>query len=150
MGEADFYLPIEGAYDLDRTLGVLTMGRGNPCLRHTGRAAAMTLATPAGPVAVLVERCGGGGVAGRDGNSSDGGVGGGGGGTSSSDRLRVAATGPGAGWVEPCLPAMLGLRDDPSGLVARAVAGGGKLGRLAKPPAGVRRPTVPVVFHRLV
>lgn len=82
-------LPIIGSYDLDRTMSVLTMGRGNPCLRHNESIAQLTLGTPEGPVALAANR--------RD------------------DELSVIADGAGAVWVVPHLPAIFGLLDDPSG-----------------------------------
>ncbi|MEO0528989.1 MAG: hypothetical protein AAF266_00280 [Planctomycetota bacterium] len=81
-------LPIVGPYDLDRTMGVLTMGRGNPCLRHNEATAQLTLHTPEGQVAIAANRSG--------------------------EALHVFADGPGSVWVEPHLAAIFGLEDDPS------------------------------------
>ncbi|MEM9185206.1 MAG: hypothetical protein AAGB00_01770 [Planctomycetota bacterium] len=89
MDKPSLLLPIRGAYDLDRTLATLTMGAGNPCLRHSVSAAEMTLATPAGGVVVLAQR--------------------------GADALRVSLAGAGAGWVRPHLPGLFGLLDDATG-----------------------------------
>ncbi|MEM6798351.1 MAG: hypothetical protein AAF589_02450 [Planctomycetota bacterium] len=116
---ATLRLPIDGPYDLDATLLTLTMGTGNPCLRHDTRRAAMTLTTPDGRVAIRAERA--------------------------ADALLVATEGPGAEWIEPRLPGVLGLNDD-----AAAFQPEGRLGRLAKQHAGIHLPTLPMVFPRLV
>lgn len=83
------HLPIDGAYDLDRTMSVLTMGRGNPCLRHNASVAQLTLGTPEGPVALAATRSG--------------------------EGLSVITDGTGSEWIKPHLPAIFGLLDDPSG-----------------------------------
>ncbi|MEN0112077.1 MAG: hypothetical protein AAF805_15255 [Planctomycetota bacterium] len=130
MGRREAELPITGAYHLDRTLSQLTMGRGNPTLRHTERVAQLTLATPEGPVAVAATHKGTPGVADAAG---DGGM------------LRVVCDGAGADWVMPHMSALFGLRDDPSGF-----APDGRLGRVAQEQAGVRLVRFPAIFHRLV
>lgn len=89
MPNDPIHLPIEGPYDLDRTMAVLTMGRGNPCLRHNASVAQLTLKTPEGPVALAANR--------------------------TDDELSVIADGAGDGWIAPRLPAVFGLLDDPSG-----------------------------------
>lgn len=111
-------LPIVGPYDLDRTMSVLTMGRGNPCLRHNETTAQLTLRTPEGPVALAANRVG--------------------------EELRVIADGAGSEWIEPHLPGLFGLEDDPSGFDP-----GGRLQRPARKIAGLRLPRLPVVSERL-
>lgn len=89
MPRLETTLPIVGPYDLDRTMSVLTMGRGNPCLRHNDAIAQLTLHTPEGPVAIAASRV--------------------------DDRLKVIVDGAGRDWVEPHLAGIFGLEDDPSG-----------------------------------
>lgn len=119
MPNAPVRLPIEGPYDLDRTMNVFSMGRGNPCLRHNKAAAQLTFKTPDGPVALAATR--------------------------GSDGLSVLSQGPGADWIEPHLPAIFGLLDDPSRFRPE-----GDMKRLAQEVEGLRLPTWPVVFERLV
>lgn len=89
VANASIHLPVDGPYDLDRTMSVLTMGRGNPCLRHNEKVAQLTLRTPDGPAALAATREG--------------------------DSLSVISDGPGAEWITPHLPAVFGLLDDPGG-----------------------------------
>lgn len=100
-------------------MNVFSMGRGNPCLRHNRSVAQLTLNTPDGPVALAATRA--------------------------ADELSVLCQGPGADWVEPHLPAVFGLLDDPSSFRPE-----GKLRRLAQEVEGLRLPRWPVVFERLV
>ncbi|MEM1305156.1 MAG: hypothetical protein AAGG46_09670, partial [Planctomycetota bacterium] len=85
MAQVTAELPIEGPYDLDRTLAVLTMGRGNPCLRHDQQRAVIAERTPAGPVVLRVTR--------------------------REESLEVLAEGDGAEWARPHLAGWLGLED---------------------------------------
>ncbi|TWT43393.1 DNA-3-methyladenine glycosylase family protein [Botrimarina hoheduenensis] len=82
-------LPVTGDYHLGQTLSLLTMGRGNPCLRHNETQGQLTLNTPRGPVALAATRSG--------------------------ETLRVVVTGSAAEWIEPLLPGLFGLEDDLTG-----------------------------------
>lgn len=123
----DTTLPIVGPYDLGATLMVLTMGKGNPCLRHDDRRAQMTLDTPEGPVALAATHAG--------------------------DVLRVLGEGPGAGWIEPHLAAIFGLTDrldgfEPEGRLKR-IADENRGLRLPRLPTLYAR-AVQVVLQQLI
>lgn len=78
-------LPITGPYQLRASLSVLTMGKGNPWMRHNDTQGQLALNTPAGRVALAA--------------------------THSGDRLEIVADGPAAEWIAPHLPALFGLED---------------------------------------
>ena len=79
-------LPIEGPYHLGRTLSVLSVGKGNPCLRVSDHQAQLALNTPAGRVAIAA--------------------------THRTEQLHIVAQGPAADWIEPHLPGLFGLLDN--------------------------------------
>ncbi len=70
-------------------MSVLTMGRGNPCLRHSETIAQLAIRTPAGPVALAATHAG--------------------------NELSVIVDGEGSDWITPHLRGVFGLEDDPSG-----------------------------------
>jgi 3-methyladenine DNA glycosylase/8-oxoguanine DNA glycosylase len=92
--EADLRLPVEGPYDLRRTLAIHRRGSGDPAMRFevSGTTWRVTR-TPDGPVTLLLEQ--------------------------RVDAVRVRAWGPGTAWAVDRLPGLLGLDDDPSALVPR-------------------------------
>lgn len=119
MSSCEVHLPITGPYHLGRTMSVLTMGTGNPCLRHDERRAQLAVRTPEGPVALAA--------------------------THRGETLHVVVQGEGAGWIEPRLPGLFGLLDDPSGFQPT-----GRLLKVTPKTHGLRLPRLPIAFERLV
>jgi endonuclease III len=85
--DAEVRLPIDGPYDLVRTLGPLAHGRGDPTIRVQVDRVQRATRTPHGPASVELAL---------------------------GDRVvRVRAWGPGAGWTADHAPAFLGFHDQP-------------------------------------
>ena len=127
MSSVEATLPIDRPYHLGQTLMVVTMGKGNPCLRHDDTRAQLTLDTPEGVVAVAATHAG--------------------------ESLQVLADGPGAEWVEPRLGALFGLRDDASGFAPtgklKRLADANRGLRLPRLPTVFAR-SVQVVLQQLI
>ena len=106
-------------YRLGRTFSIYRMGRYDPSLQLGGSTLRMALHTPEGDLSLS---------AAQDGRHVD-----------------VALYGPGAEWLEPRLPDLLGLRDDPGAFAPRDPAGR----RVWKHSLGTHLPRLPTVFPRL-
>ncbi len=106
--DAEVVLPIEGRYDLGRTLGPLQHGRGDPTIRVEADRVQRATRTPDGPAAEELA---------IDGAS-----------------IRVQAWGPGATWAIGHAGDLLGLGDDPAAFAPRHPL----LDSLARRYAGVR------------
>ncbi|ANM32327.1 hypothetical protein ABI59_17405 [Acidobacteria bacterium Mor1] len=112
-------MQVDAQYHLPSTLSGLRMGAGDPCVRIDGGGWRGAQATPDGPAVLQVRQEG--------------------------SRLNVELTGPGASWLEPRVPAWLGLEDDPSGFQP-----GRRLDRLHRRYPGIRLPRVPRILPTLV
>lgn len=113
-------LPIEGPYDLAATFWLMSMGKGNPCLRVDGPTQIrVTTNTPAGPAAIRAEHLG--------------------------DAIRVKLTGDGAAWLQPHLRGFFGLDFQPP-----KVAGLRKLRQIAYDLRGLRLVRMPTVYVSLI
>lgn len=113
-------LPTNGPYDLEATLWLMSMGKGNPCLQMEGpQAARIAVNTPAGPTAMHVRHEG--------------------------DQLHIEATGEGAKWMQPHLVSYLGVDFEPP-----RIAGLRKLRQLAYDWRGLRLVRMPTVYTSLV
>ncbi len=106
-------------YHLGRTLAVIRMGHHDPSLTIGQSGAQLCFATPEGPVSLDVESC--------------------------PESLRVRGFGPGSSWIEPHVPAVLGLEDNPASFQPQD-----KMKRLLQQLHGLHLPRLPVVYHRLV
>ena len=94
VADADLGLPVTRPYDLRRTLAIHRRGPADPAMRfEVSGSTWRTSRTPDGPVTLLLED--------RDGE------------------VRARAWGPGSAWAIDRLPGLLGLDDDPAGLVPR-------------------------------
>ncbi len=118
--DAEASLPIDGPYDLGRTLGPLAFGRGDPTIRIEGDRAWRATRTPDGPATEELARSGA--------------------------AIRVRAWGPGATWAVAHAPALLGLADDPRAFRP----GHPLLDELARRYAGVRFGRTEAVLEALV
>ena len=101
------------------SVSVLRMGHHDPSLVVSKNVAQVCLATPAGPVSVGTVQNG--------------------------QQLQVTCHGAGSLWIEPRLPALLGLEDHPESFQPT-----GKMRQLANRLHGLHLPRLPVVFHRLL
>ncbi|HEY2888298.1 MAG TPA: hypothetical protein VGJ17_06760 [Candidatus Limnocylindrales bacterium] len=86
--DAEATLPIDGPYDLGRTLGPLAHGRGDPTIRMEADRFQRATRTPEGPASEEL--------------------------AISGSSVRVRAWGPGAPWAVDHARALMGLDDDPS------------------------------------
>ncbi len=118
--EATANLPIEGPFDLERTLAPLAHGRGDPTIRIEPDRVRRATRTPAGPAAEELVRTGPG--------------------------VTVRAWGPGAAWAVAHAPDLLGLRDRP----AAFMPGQPLLDELARRYAGIRIGRTDAVLEALV
>ena len=118
--DADTSLPIDGPYDLGRTLGPLATGRGDLTIRIEGDRAWRATRTPDGPATEELARSG--------------------------TTIRVRAWGPGAAWLVAHAPGLLGLTDDPRAFRP----GHPLLDELARRYAGVRFGRTEAVLEALV
>ncbi|WP_412543727.1 DNA-3-methyladenine glycosylase 2 family protein [Longispora sp. K20-0274] len=110
-------------YHLAGSVGMLAMGRHDPCARFVDGVFWWAARTPDGPAALSLTRDG-------------------------AD-LRAEGHGPGAGWVVERADAVAGLRDDLTGF-AELAAAHPVVARLAKTHRGVRLPATGQVFPRLL
>src|SRR6202142_1189163 len=85
--DAEAHLPVEGPYDMIRTLGPLAHGHGDPTIRIQVDRVQRATRTPDGPASVELALGGG--------------------------AVRVRAWGPGAAWAVAHAPAFLGFDDQP-------------------------------------
>jgi 3-methyladenine DNA glycosylase/8-oxoguanine DNA glycosylase len=86
--DAEVRLPVDGPYDLVRTLGPLAHGRGDPTIRVQLDRVQRATRTPDGPAGIELAL--------------------------GDQVVRVRAWGPGAGWAVDHAPAFLGLHDQPA------------------------------------
>lgn len=120
-----------GPYHFAGSVGLLPLGRYDPCARFVGGTFYWATSTPHGPATLALwrepdaDRHGPGGV------------------------VRAAGYGPGADWVIERADAVAGLRDDVSGFAALAAAHP-VVARLARDYRGVRLPATGVLFPRLL
>jgi 3-methyladenine DNA glycosylase/8-oxoguanine DNA glycosylase len=116
-------LDLPERYDFARTVGVLAMGRHDPCARIAQGAFWWATRTPSGPATLALRRQG--------------------------RTLEATAYGPGTDWVLDRADAVAGLRDDVSGLpeLARAHP---VVARVAKVHSGLRLPATGRVFGRVL
>lgn len=112
-------LSVPNPYSLQHSLTSLKSGRRDPTVRFEGGRVQCALLTPEGPVSVAAQV--------------------------EADSLQVALNGEGSEWLEPRLPAMFGLRDDPS-----VFTPDGPVLSLVKRHPGHHLIRMPVLFHRLV
>ncbi|BCB82542.1 3-methyladenine DNA glycosylase [Phytohabitans flavus] len=114
--------PPEG-YHLAGSVGMLAMGRHDPCARFVGGTFWYASRTPDGPGSLSLER----------------------------DGASIVATGhgPGAGWLVDRAPAIAGLDDDLTGF-AELAAAHPLVAELARVHRGVRLPTTGQLFPRLL
>jgi len=96
------------------------MGSRDPCCRVSGRALAIALRTPDGPVTLEVGH--------------------------QPERLRMQAWGAGAAWMEPRIAALVGLQDRPDDFRPQHPVVGDLWRRLG----GGHLPRLPVVFPRII
>ena len=106
-------------YDLDESLRFVPLGAYDPTCRRAPGAFWKAGRTPAGPVALELQR--------------------------TEDGLLARAFGPGAAWVLERTPALAGLRDEPS----RFAPPPGRLATLARRGRGLHLPCSPFVFDAL-
>jgi 3-methyladenine DNA glycosylase/8-oxoguanine DNA glycosylase len=118
VADLDLTLGAPAPYHLGHTLAGLRMGAGDPSLRLSEGVLSAAFVTPGGSCAIRVVQ--------------------------GDAELRLEAWGAGAGWLEPRLPALLGLSDDPSGFDPAHPA----LRRLWRRARGMRLPHLPRVFER--
>jgi 3-methyladenine DNA glycosylase/8-oxoguanine DNA glycosylase len=119
--ELELTLEAPPLYELVPTVSGQRMGAGDPCLKLSdARAIDWALPTPEGAVAIRVAQ-------------------------RPAGELCVEGWGPGLAWLQPRLPALLGLRDDVSGFDPSE-----PLRRLWRRHPGLRLPRLPRVFERLV
>ncbi|MEM8945641.1 MAG: hypothetical protein AAGD11_10700 [Planctomycetota bacterium] len=113
-------LPIDGPYDLTATFWLMSMGKGNPCLRHDGNSQLRTaLNTPLGPVCVVARQ------------------------TESS--IEAELEGSGAEWLRPHLTSFFGLDFQPP-----QIKGLRKLRQIAYDLRGLRLVRMPTISTSLV
>lgn len=127
-------LRLTGPYHFAGSVGLLPLGRHDPCARFVDGVFYWATRTPDGPATLALWREPGGGHAGP---LSQGGV------------LRAAGYGPGADWVVERADAVAGLRDDVTGFAALATAHP-LIARLARDHRGLRLPATGVLFPRLM
>jgi 3-methyladenine DNA glycosylase/8-oxoguanine DNA glycosylase len=118
--DAEAILPIEGPYDLGRTLGPLAHGRGDPTIRVEADRVRRASRTPDGPASQELVRLG--------------------------TSIRIRAWGPGAGWLVEHAGELLGLADRPGDFKP----GHPLLDELARRYAGVRIGRTEAVVEALV
>lgn len=117
MDGVTFKYAVPEDYNLGGTLWLAGMGSRDPCIDL--KEGLLSYNTPDGAVACRT--------------------------TKKSDVLRVTCHGDGIDWIEPRLPNLLGLMDQPQGFTPCR-----KLEELARRMPGLRLPTLPVLFPRLV
>ncbi|MFI5199871.1 MAG: DNA-3-methyladenine glycosylase family protein [Candidatus Limnocylindrales bacterium] len=118
--DAEAILPVDGPYDLGRTLGPLAHGRGDPTIRVEADRVRRATRTPDGPAAQELVLAGA--------------------------SIRIRAWGPGAGWLVDHAVQLLGLADRP----AEFRPGHPLLDELARRYAGVRIGRTEAVVEALV
>jgi 3-methyladenine DNA glycosylase/8-oxoguanine DNA glycosylase len=121
-------LPLPDRFDFAGTIGVLAMGRHDPCARVADGALWWATRTPNGPATLRLHRDRGG---------------------HSGGELVATAYGPGSAWMADRADAMAGLRDDLSGF-AELAARHPVVARLAHVHSGLRLPATGRVFQHLV
>jgi 3-methyladenine DNA glycosylase/8-oxoguanine DNA glycosylase len=118
--DAELIIPIDGPYDLGRTLGPLAHGKGDPTIRVEPDRAWRATRTPAGAAAEELSLAGG--------------------------TVRIRAWGPGAAWAVEHGPDLLGLSDEPAAFRPSHPL----LDELARRYAGVRFGRTEAVVEALV
>ena len=112
-------LSVPARYSLSRSLSSLGSGRRDPTFSIADNRVAFSLLTPDGSAVVCT--------------------------TPVSESLEVRLEGDGAEWLEPRLPELFGLNDDPPEFERT-----GPLRDLDRKYPGIHLPRLPVVFHRLL
>ena len=116
-------LRLTGPYHFAGSVGLLPLGRHDPCARFVGGTFWWATRTPSGPATLALTRQGG--------------------------MLTAAGYGPGADWVIARADAVAGLRDDVSGF-AELAAAHPVVTRLARQHRGLRLPATGSLFPRLL
>ncbi len=112
-------MEVDAHYRLRSTLSGLRLGRDDPSFRLDDGGCSMARRTPEGPAVLRVRHVGA--------------------------RLEIGLEGEGADWLEPRVPAMLGLADDPSGFRP-----GPRLAPLWRRFPALRMPRAPRMLPQLV
>lgn len=118
----DITLELEApeGYNLQHTMSGSRLGAYDPATRIENGAGALAIPTPEGAVGLAA--------------------------THANGWLRVEGWGEGASWLEPHVPALFGLDDDPGGFAPQA----GPVRNLWRQFPGMHLPRFPTVFDRLV